>query len=217
MSEAVEFRTAPHNVSTRNDPRERSVRVEASEPSLGPCLNLSLFAQARIIDAAHTRTQVTGLTHNFYRYPARFSPEIARAVIEELTDPGDLVVDSFVGGGTSVIEALALGRDALGTDISTLASFVARAKTTLVNEGRLAFIASWGESTAAAINMRDEAPKFLEWSEAGYLKHLDHRDRWRIRKALAQSIGRVINSGNIRGHLVLVTFSLGSGLKRGQS
>ena len=26
-----------------------------------------------------------------------------------------------------------------------------------------------------------------------------------------------INSGNIRGHLVLVTFSLGSGLKRGQS
>lgn len=191
MSEAAKFPTAPLEGSTRHDPVRRSLRNELGASTLGRSLDLSSLAQTRIIEAARSKTPVTGFTHNFYRYPARFSPDIARAVIEELTDPGDLVVDSFVGGGTSAVEALALGRDALGTDISTLAAFVARAKTTLIDEGRLASITSWVESTVGAINMRDGAPNFQEWSEAGYLKHLDHRDRWRIRKALAQSIGRV--------------------------
>jgi hypothetical protein len=42
-----------------------------------------------------------GHTHNFYRYPARFSPQFARAAVEAFSAPGDTVLDPFVGGGTA--------------------------------------------------------------------------------------------------------------------
>lgn len=161
-----------------------------------PLLSLSPHLQNRLIEAARSRSQVTGLTHNFYRYPARFSPEIARAAIETLTDPGDLVADSFVGGGTSLVEALALGRHAIGTDISTLATFISGVKTTLMSDTQLDAVQRWANLTASAINMRDEAPAFEEWLDAGYLRHLDHQDRWRLRKALAQAVGWVPKGGH---------------------
>ncbi|HEU4961952.1 MAG TPA: DNA methyltransferase [Sphingomonas sp.] len=152
-------------------------------------LNLSAANQMKLVSAARSKAQVTGLTHTLYRYPARFSPGVARAAIELFTEPGDIVADCFVGGGTSLVEALALGRDAIGTDISTLAAFISQVKTTLIDEDRLASIGRWAEQVVAAINMRDEAPKFEPWEDAGYLRHLDHRDRWRIRKALSQAVG----------------------------
>src|SRR5436309_306792 len=73
---------------------------------------------------------VAGSTHGFYHYPARFSPAIARAVIEVFSEPGDWIVDPFMGGGTSVIEGLRLGRRVAGVDVNTLAHFVTRVRTT---------------------------------------------------------------------------------------
>lgn len=79
----------------------------------------------RALAAAITsRDYVRGLTHNFYRYPARFAPGFARAAIEAFTDVSDTVLDPFVGGG-SVVEALAVGRRAIGVDLNSLAVFVA--------------------------------------------------------------------------------------------
>ena len=49
--------------------------------------------------------------------PARFSPDLASAVIEAFSDPGDLVADYFVGGGTTLVEARLLGRLAFGSDV----------------------------------------------------------------------------------------------------
>lgn len=162
----------------------------ASTPQAsGPVVALSAAAQQRLIDAARSSAPVAGLTHTFYRYPARFSPQIARAAIETFTDAGDTVADCFVGGGTSLVEALALGRNGIGSDISTLASFVSRVKTTLLDSDRLEGVQNWALRAASDINMRRDAPAFEAWADAGYLRHLDHRDRWRLRKALAQVVG----------------------------
>lgn len=68
----------------------------------------------RLVDAINFTGVVSGLTHDFYRYPARFSPLVARAAIESFTLPGDTILDPFSGGGTSLVEALALGRHAVG-------------------------------------------------------------------------------------------------------
>src|SRR5437868_1612371 len=38
-------------------------------------------------------------THGYYHYPARFSPEIARSVIECFSDRADWILDPFMGGG----------------------------------------------------------------------------------------------------------------------
>lgn len=80
--------------------------------------------------AAQDQSRVSGLTHGFYRYPARFSPKFAATAIEQFSSPGDLVLDPYMGGGTVIVEAAALGRDAVGNDINSLSTFLAKAKTT---------------------------------------------------------------------------------------
>ena len=98
----------------------------------------------QIVDGINYRGVVTGLTHDFYRYPARFSPMFARAAIEAFTEPGDTILDPFAGGATSLVEALAHGRNAVGVDISQLAVFLARAKTSLLSRKEIAVISSLG-------------------------------------------------------------------------
>lgn len=51
------------------------------------------------------------------RHPSRMLPDLARYAIESLTEPGDLVFDPMCGAGTTLIEALRLGRHAVGVDV----------------------------------------------------------------------------------------------------
>jgi DNA modification methylase len=69
------------------------------------------YNQGRIIEFFQSKHQVEGLTHNFYRYPARFAPEFAREVILEFSRKGDVVLDTFMGGGTDVIVKLFIRRN----------------------------------------------------------------------------------------------------------
>ncbi len=50
------------------------------------------------------------------RHPARMLPAIAAHAVESYTDPGDLVFDPMAGIGTTLVEAVHLGRDALGVE-----------------------------------------------------------------------------------------------------
>jgi tRNA G10 N-methylase Trm11 len=83
-----------------------------------------------LASAYHSQAKIDGLTHLLYRYPARFSPQFARTVVDNFAKPGGVVIDPFMGGGTSAVEALAMGRRFLGIDINPLSIVIARAKTT---------------------------------------------------------------------------------------
>ena len=63
------------------------------------------------IKAVDNRRKVSGHTHDFYRYPARFSPSFAASVIKIFSDPYDLIIDPFMGGGTTLVEAKRLDQD----------------------------------------------------------------------------------------------------------
>jgi len=67
--------------------------------------------------------------HNFYCYPARFSPVFAREAIKAFTRHGQSILDPFCGSGTVLVEAMRLGRRAVGLDISSLATFIAQTQT----------------------------------------------------------------------------------------
>jgi DNA methylase len=82
-----------------------------------------------LLAAIATKVPVSGSTHNFYRYPACFSPFFVREIVCQYSSPGDVVLDPFMGGGTTIVEALSLGRNAIGLDINSLAHFVATVKT----------------------------------------------------------------------------------------
>lgn len=141
---------------------------------------------ARLVEAAQDASPIAGLTHKFYRYPARFSPKLVRAAIDAFTEPGDLVLDPFVGGGTTLVEAMVAGRDAVGTDISSLATFVSKVKTTIYSEDDLARLQRWSGRVAKEINLRESAERDLQFEEAGYTKHLDSAANWRLKKAIEQ-------------------------------
>ena len=98
-----------------------------------------------LVSAVSNRDRVTGAPHDFYRYPARFSPVFAREAIETFTKPGETVLDPFCGGGTTLVEAVSLGRRAAGMDVSSLAAFLTRTKTTPISVHDKREIAAWLE------------------------------------------------------------------------
>jgi DNA methylase len=88
---------------------------------------------------------IDGFTHRFYRYPARFSPSFARAAIASFSKAGDLVLDPYMGGGTSIVEAMVAGRAAVGCDLNSLAVFVAGVKTTTLTLAEQRAMRRWAD------------------------------------------------------------------------
>lgn len=109
------------------------------------------FRMQRIQNAASDQSPISGLTHLFYRYPARFSPVFARTCIEELSRPGDLVLDPYMGGGTTIVEAVAARRRAVGSDINSLSVFIASVKTTPLLKKERAAVKRWAQSAVLGI------------------------------------------------------------------
>ncbi len=70
------------------------------------------------------------LTHSIHPYPAKFIPQIPNALIQELSSIGDTILDPFCGSGTTLVEALRLGRHAIGLDANPLSCLISRVKTT---------------------------------------------------------------------------------------
>lgn len=161
-------------------------------------VSLSEESQVALITAARDSKPVRGLTHGYYKYPARFSPVFARAAIELFTRPGDLVFDPHVGGGTALVEALAAGRAGFGVDISSLAQFVAQVKCTVFSEDELETLDHWSETVAAAIDVSKPSQTIVGYAERGYYKHLDHPSRWRLRKAIEQGVAAATALGGPR-------------------
>src|SRR6266567_1634070 len=142
----------------------------------------------RLVKAIGNAHPVDGLTHAFYRYPARFSPIFARAVLETFTKPGDVVLDPFMGGGTTLVEARALGRIAMGLDINSLAVFVTRAKTTLLNDADVDSLREWGRLVTEALNLRNPVEYANRWIAAGYHTNMGGRTIWPVRKTIALAL-----------------------------
>ena len=69
----------------------------------------------------------------YYSYPATFIPEIPYALIEILSQKGDVVLDPFGGIGTTFMQALSLERVPYSFDINPVASTVCKTLYMLFN------------------------------------------------------------------------------------
>jgi hypothetical protein len=155
-------------------------------------LNLPGETQSALVAAARDPAPVRGLTHDYYKYPARFSPAFAKAAIQTFTKPGDLVLDPHVGGGTTLVEALAAGRKGLGVDISTLAGFVASVKCTILSEAELDTLRRWSDELPQHVDIHRPSITLDDYRMLGYYKHLDEPSRWRLRKAIDQALASAV-------------------------
>ena len=75
----------------------------------------------KALDVTAEEDEVMVDVHGFHSYPARLHPGTARGIIAGLTKPGATVLDPFCGSGTVIVEAKALGRKAIGSDLNPLA------------------------------------------------------------------------------------------------
>ncbi len=88
-------------------------------------------------------------THFFHHWTAKFIPQIPARLIERYAQPGDVVLDPFMGSGTTLVEAARLGHEAWGTDINPLAVRIARAKTASIDPVALEAYVTWLRAAAA--------------------------------------------------------------------
>lgn len=73
--------------------------------------------------------KIKGYSHGLHTYPAMFIPQIARRLIENYSEKGDIICDIFCGSGTALVESRLLGRNSWGIDLNPLAIFLAQVKT----------------------------------------------------------------------------------------
>ena len=81
-------------------------------------------------------------------------------------------------------EPSALGRKAVGTDVSSLAMFISRTKTTLFTERDLAGVCAWVDELPSNWNVRAPVEKVATTSETNYQSNINTRSTWRIQKLL---------------------------------
>ncbi len=84
----------------------------------------------RIIQKNNTRSVNQYLTHWIYPYKGKFHPQMIRVLLNIIgLKEGDIVLDPFIGSGTTAVEAQLLGINCLGIDISPLCVLQSKVKT----------------------------------------------------------------------------------------
>ncbi len=67
------------------------------------------------------------------QYRGNWSPRVVRNIIELYSKPGDTVLDPMVGGGTTPVECLLLGRNSISSDINRGAISITKDRLNLPN------------------------------------------------------------------------------------
>jgi DNA modification methylase len=102
------------------------------------------------------------------RHPAKMLPDLARRAIEHYSEPGDLVLDPMCGIGTTLVEAIHLGRHALGVELEQRWAGLAAANLAHARDqrapGRAAVLA--GDATHLPRLLATEARPFLRRLDA---------------------------------------------------
>jgi len=159
----------------------RPVRQRRAFSTLGGPVELGgegtsarLLGKLLAVDPALERA----LTHGFHSYAGRMHPSIARGAVEALSDPGDAVIDPFCGSGTVLVEAMGLGRRALGVDASPLGIEIARVRTSLLGDAGRDELAAEGARIAedagerARKRRRPEVPAWARGEIARFHAHV---------------------------------------------
>jgi hypothetical protein len=95
-----------------------------------PTLQAAVEQRHALLRGVEQRRQATryGL-HGVHEYKGKFNPQVVRALTNVVDIDADVLIDPFCGSGTSLVEAVRLGINAIGVDRSPMAVFLATAKT----------------------------------------------------------------------------------------
>jgi hypothetical protein len=127
---------AKRTVPPVSDPAER--RPDSAVPQI-----LSVWATAQQAGPSQRRGRYVPAS---VKHPARMLPAIAAHAVASYTQPGDLVFDPMCGIGTTLVEAVHAGRDAIGVEYESRWSDIADANLALAHT-----TGSWPTTFEAAL------------------------------------------------------------------
>ena len=119
----------------------------------------------------------------FYdNYPAKFDYQVVDLLLDLYTNPGDIVLDPFVGSGVLVLEAVRRLRNAIGQDINQVAIKILREHYQIVMNrykqfGHLESLCQDSRQLAARDNSVDfigTSPPFGLVIDSAHCKYSDH-------------------------------------------
>jgi DNA methylase len=90
---------------------------------LAPDLHLS-WSEAELPERERTKH-----VHRLHPYLGKFVPQLVEALLERYVRPGGRVLDPFAGSGTTLVQCLESGYDAVGVDIAAFNCLLMRVKT----------------------------------------------------------------------------------------
>ena len=143
--------------------------------------------------AAQDRKPVTGWTHNFYRYPARFSPGFAAAAIESFSRPGEIVLDPYMGGGTVMVEGLVAGRKVVGNDLNSLATFITKVKTTPLYTKEVSAVKRWADREVPNFSYHRPSEQIAAYLDPLKTRNLSLARARFIKKAVTAALATIDN------------------------
>lgn len=89
-------------------------------------------------------------------YPGNCSPYVVRNLLLKYSNENDIVLDQFVGSGTTVIESLLLNRKVIGIDINERALNITKSRIKDI-EGKFKLI----KGNAINLELKDESVNFI--------------------------------------------------------
>jgi DNA modification methylase len=128
-----------------------------------PYLALTDRDKLSISDWEKSCTHTESTLHQLSPYIGKLKSSIAKDLILNYSQPGDLVADVFSGSGTVLLEAGSLGRRAFGIDISPYASLLSKAKLSAPDTLEEALNLAQERLTAAKLRPQPNKKDVPEW------------------------------------------------------
>jgi len=173
--------TADFSVETIPTPPE--VQVLATLADAGEVLN-----RLKKLDWAFSDDDTTYLSHDIHPYPAKFIPQIPRNLIARLSLPGETVWDPFGGSGTTALESVLLGRQAISSDLNPLAEVIGKAKLLTPTKEDDDFLSALMEElfivSSSEGSVSEALQRFAPLSR--FVPDIPNRDRWFHSNAVAE-------------------------------
>ena len=133
---------------------------------------------------------------HIYPYPAKYTVSMLENYIKKYTKPNDIILDPFVGSGTTLLAARWLERKSIGFDINPIAYHISKVKTnTYILEDKK-IIKKFIEYLVTSFNDIDK----LEFELINY-ESINHWFKYNVIKALS-AIKYCINS-NIKEERII--------------
>jgi hypothetical protein len=96
-----------------------------------------------------------------------------------------------MGGGTSLVEAMRLHRQSIGTDLNSLATFVSMVKTRLFTEEDISALRDWVEQAQSSLILTRRPKRLGIWISQGYQRNISGRTTWPIRKTIELALNNL--------------------------